>query len=185
MEKITLTKIGPYNDDWAIVYADPNNAYSAGGGRITVVTGDYVGSAFFSNVGEPTFKEFIAQCDSDYLIKKLFKTNKWIPVENGEEFIEYIARERMDDVKEHRSTGSITKSALRNLYDELLNSEFSNTSHLYDKLYVDERKTIETILGQDWWWDANPSKLNHIYVYLDSILSSVIAEFKKLKEVVA
>lgn len=99
MEKITLSKIGQSGDEWAVVYLDPNNSYSAGGGRITVIAEGHVGSAFFSHVGQPTFKDFIAQCDSDYLIKRLFQAQKWVSVECGEEFIEYLARERMDDIK--------------------------------------------------------------------------------------
>lgn len=183
MEKITLTSIGSYNDDWAIIYLDPSSAYSSGGGRFTIVTNDYAGSAFFSHVGQPTFKKFIAQSDSHYLIKKLFKFDKWIPVESGEEFIEYLARERMNDVKEHRSTGEVTKNELRALYEELQGCEFTSTSHLYDILCQDKINTLNTILGDDWWWDSNPSKLNKSYAYLDSMLTNVIAEFKKLKEV--
>ncbi|MBJ7435162.1 MAG: hypothetical protein JHC54_05185 [Acinetobacter sp.] len=183
MEKITISNIGPYKDEWAVVYLDPNNLYSAGGGRITVVMDDHVGSAFFSHVGQPTFKEFIAQCDSDYLIRKLFKVDKWVPVENGEEFIEYVARNRMDAVKEQRSTGAVTKAALRALYDELRDSDFTNTSHLFDILYTDEKSTLEKIFGDDWWHELNPTKINQIYTYLDSMLTGVIAEFKKLNEV--
>lgn len=66
IEKITIPNIGPYKDEWAIIYVDPCDSYSAGGGRITIISGDYIGSAFFSHVGQPTFKELIAQCDSDY-----------------------------------------------------------------------------------------------------------------------
>lgn len=183
IEKLTITEIGPYKCDWAVIYLDPNNSYSAGGGRITVVMGDYVGSAFFSHVGQPTFKEFIAQCDSDYLIRKLFKVDQWIPVENGEEFIEYVARERLDAIKEHRSSGTVTKAALRNLYDELKSCEFTNTSHLFDILGRSERQTVETIFGDDWWFELNPSKINRIYTFLDSMLADVIAEFKKLNGV--
>jgi hypothetical protein len=183
LEKITLTKIGPYKDDWAVVYIDPNNSYSAGGGRITVVTGDYVGSAFFSHVGQPTFKEFIAQCDSDYLTRKLFKVDEWIPVENGEEFIEYVARERLDAIKEYRSSGTVTKTALRELYDQLKSCEFTNTSHLYDILYETERETMVSFFGEDWWFELNPSKINRAYTFLDSMLENVIAEFKKINEV--
>ena len=183
MEKLTLTKIGPHKDSWAVVYIDPNNSYSAGGGRITVVTDDHVGSAFFSHVSQPTFKEFIAQCDPEYLIRKLFKVNQWIPVENGEEFIEYVARERLDAIKEHRSSGTVTKSALRELYDELKSSEFTNTSHLYDILYKTERATMDSIFGDDWWFELNPSKINQLYKFLDSKLTDVIAKFKQLNEV--
>ena len=185
IEKITIQNVGPYKDEWAVVYLDPNNSYSAGGGRITVVMGDYVGSAFFSHVGQPTFKEFIAQCDSEYLLRKLFKVDRWVPVENGEEFIEYISRNRLDAVKEQRSTGAVTKAALRALYDELKDSDFTNTSHLFDILYTDEKTTLEKLFGDDWCYELNPSKINRIYTYLDSMLTGVIAEFKKLNEVTA
>lgn len=183
MEKITLTKIGPYKDDWAVIYVDPNNSYSEGGGRITIVTGDYVGSAFFSHVSQPTLKAFIAQCDSDYLIRKLFKADQWIPVESGEEFIEYVARERLDTVKERRSSGTVTKAELRELYDVLKSSEFSNTSHLYEILYKTEIATMESFFGDDWWFELNPCKINRCYTFLDSIISSVILEFKDMEVV--
>lgn len=71
MEKFVFNKIGEYKSDWALTYVDPNNSYSAGGGRLTVVLSSYTGSAFFSHVGQPTFKEFIAQCDAAYLLKTL------------------------------------------------------------------------------------------------------------------
>lgn len=182
IEKITITGIGPYKEGWAVAYIDPNNSYSPGGGRITIVLDDHVGSAFFSHVGQPTFKEFIAQCDSDYLVRKLFKVDRWIPVEDGEEFIEYIARNRIDNIKECRTSGAVTKAALRALYDELKDREFANTSQLHDLLYKTERETMDSIFGDDWWFELGPSKINRIYTYLDSMLSDVIAEFKKLEE---
>jgi hypothetical protein len=179
MEKIVLSKIGPYGNDWAIVYADPNNTYSAGGGRLTVVVDSYVGSAFFSHVSNPTFNEFLAGCNPGYLIKKLFQLDKWVPVESGDELIEYIARERMNDIKEYRSKDGATKDKLRDLYNELQGLEFTNTSHLHDILDKEQRDTLGGILGEDWWWDSNPNKLNHAYTYLDSILTSIILKFKE------
>ena len=186
MEKLSITKIGPYKSDWAIVYSDPNNTYSAGSGRLTVVMGDYVGSAFFSHVGEPTFQKFIAQCDAGYLLRKLFpKTVRWIAVEDGEELIKAVWRERKDDLKELRSSGVISKKDLRELYDELKDCEFSSISHLYDLLDQKQLKTISSILGDDWWWDGVPSKVNQVYEYLESMLDGVILEFKKTNEVTA
>ncbi|MFV5348649.1 hypothetical protein [Acinetobacter soli] len=44
-EKIVFQKIGPYREAWAVVYLDPNSSYTAGGGCITVILDDYVGSA--------------------------------------------------------------------------------------------------------------------------------------------
>lgn len=110
MEKFVFNKIGEYKSDWALTYVDPNNSYSAGGGRLTVVLSSYTGSAFFSHVGQPTFKEFIAQCDAAYLLKKLFpNVEKWVDVEEGEEVIEYIAINKLSELKEGRSSGEIEK----------------------------------------------------------------------------
>lgn len=185
LEKIVLTKIGPYQDHWATVYVDPNNTWSVGGGRLTVVMDQHVGSAFFSHVSQPTFKAFIAQCDAGYLIHKLFhKVEKWIPVEDGEEMIAAIAREKLSHIRECRASGEISKDALRELYDELKECSFDSMSHLYDFLDEDQRATMNVIFGTDeWWWHGEPTKLNQVYAYLESMLGSVIAEFKKLSEV--
>ncbi|MFH3579073.1 hypothetical protein WAH98_19085, partial [Acinetobacter baumannii] len=100
MEKFVFKKIGEYKSDWALAYVDPNNLYSAGGGRLTVVLSSFTGSAFFSHVGQPTFKEFIAQCHAPYLLNKLFpKVEKWVDVEDGNEVIEYIAINKLSELK--------------------------------------------------------------------------------------
>lgn len=186
MKKLSITGLGPYKENWAIVYADPNNTYSVGGGRLTVVMDDYVGSAFFSHVSQPSFNQFIAQCDAGYLIKKLFpKTVRWIAVEDGEELLQAIWREHKDEVKELRSSGEISKKDLRELYEELKAREFSSISHLYDLLDKKQLKTISSILSDDWWWDSVPSKINQVYEFLESMFEGVVAEFKKLTEVPA
>ncbi|WPE80226.1 hypothetical protein SB581_12210 [Acinetobacter baumannii] len=183
MNKLSIKNIGPYKSDWAIAYADPNDTYSAGGGRLTVVMSDYVGSAFFSHVSQPSFKKFIAQCDAGYLLNKLFpKTVRWIAVEDGEELIQAIWRERADEIKELRSSGEISKKELRELYEDLKSCEFSSISHLYDLLDQKQLETISSILSDDWWWDGVPSKVNHVYEYLKSMLEGVISEFKKISE---
>lgn len=185
IEKLVLSSIGPYKDSWAIIYIDLNDTYSAGGGRITVILDDdNFGSAFFSHVGQPTFKSFIAQCDADYLIRKLFyKISRWIPVEDGNELIEAVYRENKDEIKELRSEGIISKTALRELFDELKDCEFEGMNHLWDWLDETNRNTIARIIGSDWCWDSVPSKLNSKYEYLEHLFNDVIAEFKKLDEV--
>lgn len=113
MEKFVFKKIGEYKSDWALAYVDPNNLYSAGGGRLTVVLSSFTGSAFFSHVGQPTFKEFIAQCHAPYLLNKLFpKVEKWVDVEDGNEVIEYIAINKLSELKDGRSSGAISKKIL-------------------------------------------------------------------------
>ncbi len=186
MNKLSILNIGPYKSDWAIVYADPNSTYSAGGGRLTVVMSDYVGSAFFSHVSQPSFINFIAQCDASYLLNKLFpKTVRWIEVEDGDELIQSIWRERKEELKDLRISGEISKQELRELYDELKACDFSSISHLYDLLDQRQLKTISSILSDDWWWDGVPSKVNHVYEYLESMLDGVIQEFKRTSEVAA
>ncbi|WP_151809336.1 hypothetical protein [Acinetobacter soli] len=187
LEKIVIQKIGPYHESWALVYLDPNSSYSAGGGRITIVLDDYVGSAFFSHVGQPTFKEFITQCDAPYLLSKVFKTPKWVPVLDGNEFIAAIWRERSYQIKTLRKEDDyslFSKTKLRKLYEELKDSEFESISHLYDSLESSHKESLAEIFqSSDWWWDSPPCKLNHVYEFQESMLEGIIAEFKKLAEV--
>ncbi len=55
MEKFVFQKIGEYKSDWALAYVDPNNLYSAGGGRLTVVLSSFTGSAFFFSCWSTNF----------------------------------------------------------------------------------------------------------------------------------
>lgn len=181
MEKFIFNKIGEYKSDWAITYVDPNNSYSAGGGRLTVVLSSYSGSAFFSHVGQPTFKEFVAQCDAPYLLKKLFPNlKKWVDVEDGEEVIEYIATNKLSELKESRSSGEITKKDLRKFYEHLKEIEFECISNLFDQLTFKDRVIMCELFGEDWLWENTPTKINHVYTYLELMLADVISEFKKL-----
>lgn len=187
IEKIVFQKIGPYHESWAVVYLDPNSSYTAGGGRITVILDDYVGSAFFSHVGQPTFKEFIAQCDAPYLLSKVFKTPKWVPVLDGNEFIAAVWRERSYHIKTLRNEDGFSlfsKNKLRKIYEELKDCEFESISHLYDSLESAHKESLSDIFqSSDWWWDSPPCKLNRVYEFQESILEGIIAEFKKLAEV--
>jgi len=181
MEKFIFNKIGEYKSDWAITYVDPNNTYSAGGGRLTVVLSSYSGSAFFSHVGDPTFIEFVAQCDAPYLLKKLFpKVEKWVDVEEGVEVIEYIAINKLSELKEGRSSGEISKKDLRNFYEHLKDIEFECISSLFDQLTFKDRTIMCELFGEDWLWESGPTKINTVYKYLETMLADVISEFKKL-----
>lgn len=184
MIKLTITQIGPYKDHWALVYVDLNPAYSAGGGRLTVITDDFAGSAFFSHVAQPTFNQFIAQCDEYYLTKKLFpRVLKTVPVQNGEEFFEWIAAGHLHYLKEARRSGEVSKKELRLAYEEIEDKIFNGSAHLYDLLSGDSLNVLSNLFGDDWWWDKNPSLPSVHYEYLTSILRDVITEFKKLSEV--
>lgn len=186
LEKMVITAIGPYKDHWAIVYIDPNSTYSQGGGRITIVLDDISGSSFFSHVSNRTFKEFIAQCDEHYLLHKLFpKINETQPAQNGEEFLEWVGRCRLSQLKEARHSGDISKEELRDAYNSISDLSFSDAGHLQDLLASDTLEVMTKIFGEDWWWESTPSKPNREYVHLEWMLKDVIAEFKKLNEVVA
>ncbi|MDH0032540.1 MULTISPECIES: hypothetical protein [unclassified Acinetobacter] len=184
LEKIVLTKIGPYQEHFALIYVDPNSTYSPGGGRITIVLDFFAGSAFFSHVGQGTFKEFIAQCDEYYLFRKLFpKISETSPAQSGEEFFEWVGRCRLSQLKEARQSGEVSKKALRDAYQIISDLNFSDAGHLYDLLSKVTLEVLNKILGEDWWWDSPPSKPNSDYTYLLGMLKDVIAEFKKLNEV--
>ncbi|WP_335951273.1 hypothetical protein [Acinetobacter beijerinckii] len=184
IEKIVFLSIGPYKDHWALVYIELNSTYSPGGGRITLVSDDFAGSSFFSHVGQGSFKKFIAHCDEYYLIKKLFpKLLETVPVQSGEEFFEWFATSHLNELKEARKSGDISKEKLRSAYYDISDKQFNGASHLYDLLDSDSLQLLSNLLGDDWWWDKNPSLPNSHYVYLLEIIKDVIAEFKKLDEV--
>ncbi len=181
MEKFVFNKIGEYKSDWALTYVDPNNSYSAGGGRLTVILSSFTGSAFFSHVGQPTFKDFIAQCDAPYLLKKLFpKVEKWVEVGDGEEVIKYIAVNKLSELKEGRSSGAFSKKELRNFYENLKEIEFESFSNFFDQLTFKDRTIMCELFGEDWLWESGPTKLNPDYTYLETMLADVVAKFKKL-----
>ncbi|OTR94811.1 hypothetical protein [Acinetobacter pittii] len=191
IEKLTFKNLGKHQDDWAVVYLDPNNTYSKCGGRITVILGDYVGSAFFSHCGTETFKQFIAKTHSHYLIGKLFNQNNEIEdsvfIEDGAEILELIYRDKKDEIKQARAEGkeSLSRDALRSLYNALYEEQFHTTDELYRHLDSDEQATMECLFGEEWVYGDALKKDNPKYLYVESMVSSIIAEFKKLSEVSA
>ncbi|SSP30586.1 MULTISPECIES: hypothetical protein [Acinetobacter calcoaceticus/baumannii complex] len=191
IEKLTFKNLGKHQDDWAVVYLDPNNTYSKCGGRITVILGDYVGSAFFSHCGTETFKQFIAKTHSHYLIGKLFNQNNEIEdsvfIEDGAEILELIYRDKKDEIKQARAEGkeSLSRDALRSLYNALYEEQFHTTDELYRHLDSDEQATMECLFGEEWIYGDALKKDNPKYLYVESMVSSIIAEFKKLSEVSA
>lgn len=186
-EVIVLSKLGEYQEDWAKVYIEPNNAYSDCGGRITVNIGDdHIGSHFFSHCGTKTFKQFIAKCDYDYLIKKIFGTKDSIDVESGDELIQSILSEDwLRRVKEARHSGGIDKSDLRDLYDQIKELEFRDIGELSYMLGSDEYDTMSKIFGDEWFYDNCFKKENPIYARQQSIVESIVQHFRSQDEVAA
>ncbi|MFH3722018.1 hypothetical protein WAI01_22170, partial [Acinetobacter baumannii] len=76
-----------------------------------------------------------AQCHAPYLLNKLFpKVEKWVDVEDGNEVIEYIAINKLSELKDGRSSGAISKKDLRNFYEHLKEIEFECFSNFFDQL---------------------------------------------------
>ncbi|HEM6651505.1 hypothetical protein [Acinetobacter pittii] len=191
MEKLTFNNLGKHQNGWATVYIEPNNNFSKCGGRITVIFEDYIGSAFFSHCGTNNFKEFIAKSSSGYLMNKLFNQNNQIPdsifIEDGDEIIELIEREKYEEIKLARVYGdeTLSKEALRNLHNALSGEQFDTAGELYRHLDSDEQETMDSLFGEEWGFDSTLKKENPNYIYVKSMIDSLIAEFKKLSEVVS
>lgn len=177
---VLLTGIGQFQEDWAKVYIEPNNAYSDCGGRITVNIGDdYIGSHFFSHCGTETFEQFIGKVGYDYLINKLFQTENYIDVENGEELFESLIKNKMFyRVKEARSSGLVDKDELRYLYDDLKDRDFRDIGELSNMLGSDEFKTMSKIFNEDWYYDGCFKKSNRVYDRQKAVVQSIIDHFK-------
>lgn len=179
---IQVLQLNINSENWARVYLEPDSRWSAGGGRITVNLGDdYLGSHFFSHVGNGTFTDFIANCGSDYLVNKLFQTETWIPVEDHDELFECIAREHMDKVRQARDS-SISKEDLRDLYEDLYGRGFVSMFDLSNQLDQSSRDTMDAIFGEDWWYEDPFKKRNFKY---DWHLKCIKAIQGNLKEKVA
>ncbi|WP_269511736.1 hypothetical protein [Acinetobacter baumannii] len=191
MEILTFNNLGKHQNGWATVYIEPNNTYSKCGGRITVIFEDYIGTAFFSHCGTNTFKEFIAKTSSGYLMGKLFNKNNQIPesifIEDGDAILELIYREKYWEIKVAREYGnsSLSKDALRSLHNALSGEQFHTVSELYRHLDSDEQETMNSLFGEGWGFDSTLNKENPKYIYVKSMGDSIIAEFKKLSEVVS
>ncbi|MFW2076557.1 hypothetical protein ACG94X_02335 [Acinetobacter sp. ULE_I010] len=180
IEKITLTKIGKYKDDWVFVYIEPNDAHSKCGGRITVNIGDdYIGSYFFSHCGTETFEQFLAKVNPDYLINKLFQTKEDLDVESGSELFESLVKNDMLWMVKHaRNENNITKDELRELYEGLKEHAFRDIGELSYMIDSDSYETMSKIFSDDWFYNGGFTKSNHVYERQENVIQAVIAHFK-------
>lgn len=180
MKKVILKNAGMYESDWAIVYLDPNSSFSAGGGRITVITEDRCGSYFFGHVGQPSFEEFIANTRPSYLMGKLFHEIKEnIPAEDGQDIIDWIAKNGISELKEARQSNTVSKEQVRELYEELSETGFDSVYNLSNVIDEDCLKTLFAIYGEDCLWSNGFKKKNISYEFMSSMINSVILELKK------
>lgn len=170
---------------YARVYFEPSNRYSEGGGTLTISIPDrdLIGRHFFSHVAQSSLKEFVAQCDSPYLIEKLFKIQPYLFIEDSSEFFDWVRREGLERVKESRSSGMVSKEELRELYDDLGGRDFEGRSHFVDRMDSDLFNTMSKIYGDDWYYDLDISKPNPKYLNTEKIVTAITAELKKMVEV--
>lgn len=174
--------------DYAKFYFESNPRYSPGGGTITMSfpARNLIGEYFFSHVAPDTLQKFIAGCDEGYLIDKLFpKLEEYVDLESGTEFFEWVRREGLDELKEARHSGLVTKQELRSLYDTLKDREFSGMSHLCDLLYRGDINTLNKIYGDDWYFDRGIEKANFDYQWLYRVMGAALEQLKQLIEVPA
>lgn len=178
MNVVTL-EISIQNKGWARVYLEPNNRWSAGGGRITVNLGDdYLGSHFFSHVGNETFTDFIANCGSEYLVDKLFKTKPMISVTDADELLQCIAVDYMDEIREARWS-SVSKTQLRNLYNDIKGREFESMSDLNNQIDGSSGATMDAIFGDDWWFELPFKKPNSAYDWQLTCINEIQDQLKQ------
>lgn len=177
IEVVVLTGLGKYQEDWALVYLEPNNQYSDCGGRLTVnINDDYVGSHFFSHCGGDSFKAFVGRCGHDYLIGKLFKTDHDMELETGEEIIKFIFNhpDLKATIKEQRATDMLTKEQLRGLYDNIQNCEHGGANRIAEDMTQSEFNIAAQVFGDDWYWGGLFSTPNPLYAHHADIMKSVI-----------
>ena len=165
------------------VILEPIPLYSEAGGSISVFTEYASGSHFFSHVGEGTFNSFIAQCEPDYLIRKLFNCPKTIPVTSTNEIIEWIAlTDFVDYIKEARNSKLVSKAELRKCYDLLKDGEdYYDYNLLISELEgTFEMNVIQKIFGGNFTCDYTPYKHNHMYKRLEMLIKAYLDYLKSI-----
>ncbi|HHR0945489.1 TPA: hypothetical protein ACS286_005654, partial [Klebsiella pneumoniae] len=101
--------------------------------------------------------------------------------------IELIDREKKEEINIAREYGdeSLSKEALGSLRNALSGEQFDTAGELYRHLDGDEQETMDSLFGEEWGFDSSLKKENPKYIHVKSMMDSIIAEFKKLNEVVS
>lgn len=160
---------------------EPLDRYSEAGGTISVWTEDCSGSHFFSHAGNGSFRDFISQCDSHYLIGKLFKCEPYIPVTSTSEIIDWVAKSgRLSYIKDARHSNEISKRELRECYTALKEGdEYFKYERLCSELEdTSELRTLLKIFGDDLLWDIRPSKENPNFKRITVLMKALLQHLK-------
>lgn len=185
-EVLVMTNLTEH-ESYARIYFEPSNRYSVGGGTLTISLPDrdLIGQHFFSHVEKTSFKEFIAQCKAPYLIGKLFRGFcSTTVVQDSDELFDWVWREGLHELKAARNSGKVSKKELRKLYEDLEDKSFDSLGHLVDLMSLESFSTMEKIYGGDWHWDRSIHKPNDEYLWIKSVIDSVLKRLKKMVDVV-
>ncbi|MGQ1209693.1 hypothetical protein ACT4YP_20225 (plasmid) [Acinetobacter baumannii] len=170
VECITLTKM--FNgEEWMKAIIEPNDASvqygSTGGGQITVILPNHVGTTYYSNGDNTTLKQFLAETTPESLIHRLFGTfSSKERVETGEELIEWASQNCLSLIFEARRSEAVSKKELRSAYIDLLEVCFEDPELACKDLSEETNSTLNKIFGEDFWWSSNPpEKDNETYKY--------------------
>lgn len=181
VECITITNLNEWKD-WVKVILEPNDSYSPAGGRISIVSEYLSGTHFFSHAGDGTFKEFIGQCDSPYLIGKLFSNfTHQILINSPSELIKWTSNcQRLEYVKNARFDNVVSKEELRSCYEYLKSSDSYETFSAMVEEFVltKESKTLDKIFGDNFLIEFLPSLPNPEYLKMIGIVKAVIDAIK-------
>jgi hypothetical protein len=170
IECITLTKM-LNGQEWLKAIIEPNDESfkygSTGGGRITIILPDCVGTAFYSNGDNTTLKQFLAETYPESLINRLFGSiSSKEPVETGEELIEWAYQNCRSQIFEARRSEEVSKKELRSVYIDLLDVCFENPELACKDLSEETNAILNKIFGEDFWWSSSPpEKDNETYKY--------------------
>lgn len=184
---IVMTGLNEHGD-YAKFYFESNPRYSPGGGTVTMSfpEQDLIGQYFFSHVVPDTLQKFVAGCDTDYLIDKLFpKIERYSAVKDSKELFTWVGRYGMDELKQARHSGEVSKRQLRALYEEMGGREFQGLAHLVECMSKQAFKTVCAIYGNDWMMEHDITVSSFQYLRLESVMQAALEQLKQLIEVPA
>ena len=142
-------------------------------GTFTILANQYLGSFCFYNIQQESLKQFIAQADTSYLVQRLFKIQKWRPIQTGEEFIKWFAKNALDELKEARTNGVIDQYDLRSAYNEIVDLNFDTLSEFFNELSEDTLALFEKVYEEDWIYQQCPEVKSEEFIELSELIQII------------